>query len=128
MAWVEQTGENSWRVRFRRDDRTIGNVTGFTSEGDAENYAQDLESDQRRGNWIDPTAGQLLVSEFMPDWLEALDVDTRTEENYRGILCNHIEPRWGETALVLQRQLGEWVAASFVVAETGLVLSSTAEA
>ncbi|MEV4599936.1 alpha/beta fold hydrolase, partial [Amycolatopsis sp. NPDC049253] len=30
-------------------------------------------------------------------------------------------------ALVLQRQLGEWVAASFVVAEAGLVLSSAAE-
>ncbi|WP_396126632.1 hypothetical protein [Amycolatopsis sp. FBCC-B4732] len=30
--------------------------------------------------------------------------------------------------LVLQRQLGEWVASSFVVAEASLVLSSTAEA
>ena len=30
--------------------------------------------------------------------------------------------------LVLQRQLGEWVAAAFVVAEAGLVLSSAAEA
>ncbi|WP_410675413.1 hypothetical protein, partial [Amycolatopsis sp. cmx-4-68] len=31
-------------------------------------------------------------------------------------------------ALVLQRQSGEWVAASFVVTEAGLVLSSTSEA
>jgi hypothetical protein len=30
--------------------------------------------------------------------------------------------------LVLQRQLGEWVASSFVVAEAGLVLSSASEA
>ena len=29
--------------------------------------------------------------------------------------------------LVLQRQLGEWVAASFVVAEARLVLSSAAD-
>jgi leader peptidase (prepilin peptidase)/N-methyltransferase len=34
----------------------------------------------------------------------------------------------GFVALILQRQLGEWVAAAFVVAEAGLVLSSAAEA
>src|SRR5690349_9377380 len=99
MAWVEQTGENSWRVRFRRDDRTIGDITGFTSADDANNYAQDMESDQRKGAWLDPTAGRLTVNEFATDWLDALDVDPRTEENYRGTLRNHIEPRWGATAL-----------------------------
>jgi integrase len=99
MAWKERVGKNSWRVRFRRDDDTIGNVTGFTSEEDANNYALDMESDQRKGSWIDPTAGQLTINEFIPDWLDALDVDSRTEDNYRSILRNHIQPRWGKTAL-----------------------------
>jgi hypothetical protein len=99
MAWVEQTGENSWRVRFRRGDGTIGDVTGFTSEDTADNYALDLESDQRQGAWIDPTAGRLTINEFVPEWLAALDVDRRTDDNYRSIVRNHIQPRWGQTAL-----------------------------
>jgi hypothetical protein len=32
-------------------------------------------------------------------WWDALDVDIRTEENYRSILRNRIKPRWGDTAL-----------------------------
>src|SRR5687768_10364349 len=82
MAWVERVNENSWRVRFRRDDDTIGNITGFTSEDVADNYALDMESDKRKGSWIDPTAGQTTIDEFVPDWLDALDVDKRTEDNY----------------------------------------------
>jgi integrase len=34
------------------------------------------------------------------DWLTALDVDVRTEENYSSILRCHIFPRWGDAALV----------------------------
>src|SRR6266496_6163381 len=99
MAWVERVSENSWRVRFRRDDDTIGDITGFTTEDAADNYALDMESDKRKGSWIDPTAGQTTINEFVPDWLDALDVDKRTEDNYRSLLRNHIQPRWGETGL-----------------------------
>jgi len=49
MAWVEQSGSNHWRVRFRRDDATIGSIPGFRSEKAAQDHANDLESDQRRG-------------------------------------------------------------------------------
>jgi integrase len=99
VAWYEQTGENSWRVRFRQADGAIGTISGFTREDDAENYALDMESDQRKGSWIDPTAGRITVNEFIPDWLDSLDIDVRTLENYRSLLRNHIQPRWGETAL-----------------------------
>lgn len=100
MAWVEQSGDKSWRVRYRRDDGTIGSIHGFTTDTDAEHHASDMESDQRRGTWIDPAGGQTTIAEFVPDWLDALDVDRRTEDNYRSILRNHIQPRWGTTALI----------------------------
>lgn len=48
MAWVEQTGQHSWRVRYRRADGTVGSVLGFSSRRSAEAYAGDMESDQRR--------------------------------------------------------------------------------
>ena len=101
MAWVEQSGGNTWRVRYRRDDDTIGAIPGFTSSTAAQEYANDMESDQRRGAWIDPAAGQTTLSEFVDnnDWLDALDIDTRTLDNYSSMLRNHIRPRWGDTAL-----------------------------
>ncbi|WP_170191806.1 tyrosine-type recombinase/integrase [Saccharothrix syringae] len=99
MAWVEQSGSNHWRVRFRRDDGTIGSIPGFRSEKAAEDHANDLESDQRRGTWLDPTGGRTTVEEWLTDWWDALDVDVRTEDNYRSIVRNHIVPHWGGTAL-----------------------------
>ena len=101
MAWVEQSGDNTWRVRYRRDDDTIGAIPGFTSSSAAQEYANDMESDQRRGTWIDPAAGQTTLGEFVDnnDWLDSLDIDTRTADNYRSMLHNHIRPRWGDTAL-----------------------------
>jgi integrase len=99
MPWVERSGADSWRVRYRRDDGDIGSISGFPSEQAANDFCDDLKSDQRRGQWSDPAAGQITLGEWVPDWLDALDVDKRTEDNKRSILRNHILPRWGDTAL-----------------------------
>lgn len=99
MAWVEQCGDDTWRVRYRRDDGTIGAIPGFASTKAAQDHADDLESDRRKGIWIDPAAGHTTINEWATDWLDALDVDTRTEQNYRRMIRGHIQPRWGDTAL-----------------------------
>jgi hypothetical protein len=99
MPWPEQSGDNTWRVRYRRDDTTIGSIPAFPSEKDADAYIADMEAEQRKGTWIDPTAGQTTVAAWVTDWIEALDIDQRTEENYRSFLNKHILPRWGTTAL-----------------------------
>jgi integrase len=98
MAWAEQSGDDSWRVRYRRDDGSIGSIPGFPTEKAAAAHAADLESDQRRGTWIDPTAGQITIATWIPDWIATLDIDVRTEENYRSQLRCHILPHWGATA------------------------------
>lgn len=99
MAWVEKAGDYSWRVRYRRDDGSIGSISGFSDKNAAEAHVSDMETDQRRGQWTDPQAGQLTVAEFAPDWLDAQDVDKRTQDNKRSILRHHIQPRWGDTSL-----------------------------
>ena len=43
MAWVEQCGNRSWRVRYRRDDGTIGAVNGFPTKTAATEHANTLE-------------------------------------------------------------------------------------
>ncbi|MTD58149.1 tyrosine-type recombinase/integrase [Amycolatopsis pithecellobii] len=99
MPWPEPAGDNTWRVRYRRADGTKGAIPGFPDEDAAEAYIAEMEVEQRKGTWIDPTAGQITVSAWAPDWIESLDIDQRTEENYRSFLNKHIQPRWGTTAL-----------------------------
>ena len=61
MAWVEQCGNRTWRVRYRRDDGTIGAVPGFTTKTAATEHANTLEADQREGRFLDPAAGKITL-------------------------------------------------------------------
>jgi integrase len=99
MAWAEKCGKSSWRVRYRRDDDTIGSIPGFPTKKAAEDHAATMESEQRRGTWLDPQGGKTLLGEWTEDWLDAQDIAVRTEDYYRSLLTNHIHPRWGATAL-----------------------------
>ena len=99
MAWVDRAGSNTWRVRYFKDDGTIGSISGFPTKTDAEHHADDMEADQRGGTFIDPARGKATLNAWIDDWLPALDVDIRTEENYRASLRRHIQPRWGVTPL-----------------------------
>ncbi len=99
MAWIEQTGKCSWRVRYPRPTGGYGSVSGFDSRKSARDYAEDLDSDRRRGLWLDPDGAKTTVTAWAGQWVETLDVETRTEENYRAYLRNHILPRWGITPL-----------------------------
>lgn len=99
MAWAEQRGNRSWRVRYVKDDGTLGSIPGFPTQSSAENYASTLEVDQQRGTFIDPAHGQITLAEWSTKWVDALDVGPRTDDQYRGLLRNHILPRWGQTAL-----------------------------
>jgi integrase len=99
MAWVEQCGNHTWRVRYRREDNTIGAVNGFPTKAAATDHANTLESDQRQGSFIDPAAGKTTVADWSQDWLAAMDVAIRTEDFYRSLLRRHVLPRWGEHGL-----------------------------
>jgi integrase len=100
MAWVEKSGKQSWRVRYFKDDGSIGSVTGFTTKSSADNHAEDMEFAQRRGIVSEPEDdAPIALADWAETWLESLDVDLRTEENYRSKLRRHILPRWGGFAL-----------------------------
>lgn len=100
MAWIEQIGTRSWRVRYRRTSGSgYGTISSFPDAKAAEQYPQDMQTDRRRGTWIDPAAAKTTVASWVERWLPTLDVEIRTEENYRAYLRNHIVPRWEHIAL-----------------------------
>jgi integrase len=110
MAWVEQVGRCSWRVRYRTD-AGCGSVAGFASRTAAAEYVQDLRVDQRRGTWLDPAGAKLRLDEWVARWIDTIDVETRTEENYRRCLRLHILPRWGHLGLgeITASAVTEWL-------------------
>jgi integrase len=114
MAWVEQTGQASWRVRYRREGGTIGSVPGFSSRRSAEAYANDVESDQRRKVWIDPAGGRLTLRSWVYRWLPVQDLDPRTVDNYESYLRCHVLVRFGATPLaeITALDVEKWVKES----------------
>jgi hypothetical protein len=113
MAWIEQTGKCSWRVRYPRPTGGYGSISGFSSRKTARDYTDDLESDRRRGQWLDPDGAKTSAAAWAARWIETLDVETRTEENYRAYLRNHILPRWGTTSLgeITALAVNAWIKA-----------------
>ena len=99
MAWVERVSRTSFRVRYPREDGSLGSVSGFPTKAAAARHAADLEADVRSGRFLDPAAGRMTVGDWAAVWLPSLDIDVRTEEGYSGRLRCHILPRWGKVAL-----------------------------
>lgn len=97
MAWIEKTGERSWRARYRRNDGVTESISGF--EKAAQDYADMVECDRRRGIWLDPSGFRTTVAQWVDRWFPSLDLDSRTVENYDSYLRNHILPRFGTTPL-----------------------------
>jgi integrase len=99
MAWVTATGPKTWRVRYQRDDGTVGSVCGFRTEQAAIDYKNDLESDRRCGRWLDPSGSKTTLAEWVRRWWHSLDLDLRTLENYDSYLRQHILPRFGHVPM-----------------------------
>ncbi|PWK83224.1 integrase-like protein [Lentzea atacamensis] len=112
MAWTEQIGKQSWRVRYHTGDGHTASICGFATKLAAENGANDIESDQRRNTWLDPARGKTILAEWATIWFAALDLDPRTIDNYRSMLRCHILLRWGSTPVNAITALGvnKWIA------------------
>ncbi|WP_431875932.1 hypothetical protein [Amycolatopsis sacchari] len=65
----------------------------------AENKAEEINADQRRGAFQDPQAGSLLMKEWTVTWFDSIDLAPATLAQYTSLTNNHILPRWGTTGL-----------------------------
>jgi len=99
MAWVEQCGSRSWRIRYTDGEGHIRSVSGFGSVEQARDYITGITIERQRGTWVDPAAGKVTLLDWTWRWLPSLTVAERTEENYRRDLRKHVLPRWGEYPL-----------------------------
>lgn len=98
MAWAEKRGDG-FRVRYRLPDGSLFTENGFASREEAENRARDVESDQRRGRFVDPRLAQTRFGDWVREWVQAHDVSAVTWATYDSHLRNHILPRFADTEL-----------------------------
>lgn len=98
---------DGFRVRYRLDDGSIFNESGFADQAEAGNRAADVESDQRRGRFVDPRLAETTIDEWIRAWSDAHRVAEVTWATYD----SHSLPRWSGAALgdIAQVAVKGWV-------------------
>ncbi|WP_248963808.1 N-terminal phage integrase SAM-like domain-containing protein [Sphaerisporangium perillae] len=99
MAWVEKRGP-WYRVRWRDGEGGVHTTPDkFRTKKEALASAEEIDTDQRRGLFIDPVAGRTTLAEWVAQWRQAHRVAPSTKAKYDQYLDNHILPAFGEVGL-----------------------------
>lgn len=83
-----------WRVRYRVGGRMISDGT-FDRRVDAEAHLAEVQTQLRRGDWIDPRLGERPFGEFAAEWdseLDRRDLTAKTRSTYRSTATRHVRP------------------------------------
>ena len=99
MAWAEKRGP--WfRVRYRDVSGIVRSTPDkYRTKAEAVAAADDIDTDTRRGVFIDPTESRTLVKDWVTQWRTAHIVAPSTQAKYDQLLDNHIVPAFGEVSL-----------------------------
>jgi integrase len=82
-----------------------GEGAQLRQEGRAERFANSVETDKARGEYLDPKLGRVSVAEFFEEWFETTNgLRPKTSEGYESLFRCHIEPRIGNKPLASVRQ------------------------
>ena len=87
-----------WLARYRGPDGRQ-HSRAFKRKIDAERWLRAEESRGDRGEWVDPTAGQVTLAEWSETWLDGLDLKPATRANYVSNLNSRVLPTFGSTPL-----------------------------
>ena len=89
----------AYLVRYRDPSGQTRNRT-FKRKRDADKFANTIEADLVRGEWIDPAAGQITLATYSRQWLARRgDLRPRTAELYDSLLRRHLLPDLGDLQL-----------------------------
>ncbi|MGD9795247.1 MAG: tyrosine-type recombinase/integrase [Acidimicrobiia bacterium] len=88
-----------WDVRYRDESRRQRKKT-FERKVDAQRFANSVETDLVRGDWIDPDRGRELFGQWADTWLDTIgDRKPKTRESYESIVSKHLRPRFGRAPI-----------------------------
>ena len=97
---VRKRSSGRWQVVYRVEGRMYS-AGAYTFKADALACLATIESDLRRGVWIDPRAGKMTLRVYAEEWLDQRnDLAFRTKELYTYLLESHIIPTLGNATLI----------------------------
>lgn len=110
MAWIRQLPSGLWAAtvrlptgkRITETDRLKGRI---------ERWADELESDVRRGDWIDPRDGEHTVGECWARWGTERRLEKASIARDRSHWKNHVEHLWASVPVgsILTPDVEAWV-------------------
>lgn len=91
------SGETRWDVRYRDPDKGDRTRT-FHRKADAQKFANVVEADITRGDWLDPQLGRETFGDWADRWVPTIaGLTPKTRESYESILRRHLLPRFEDT-------------------------------
>ncbi len=94
---VRRLPSGRWQASYWFDGRKHTAPSTFLAKADALAYLSTVETDLRRGTWIDSRAGDITLAEYADSWLGSRPtLRPRTVEIYRHLLDAHILPTLGK--------------------------------
>ena len=93
---VRKLPSGKWQARYRnRGGLLVAAPETFATKGDATAWLARAQTDQARGDFVDPRAGRVTVAAFAELFLADRVLADRTRETYRGLLDGHVLPALG---------------------------------
>ncbi|MEV4846099.1 site-specific integrase [Micromonospora matsumotoense] len=114
MAWIRQLPSGLWAATVRLPKGSDPDRVTETHrlKGAIKEWAANLEADIRKGDWIDPRAGQTTVGECWEKWAATgrrlEQASRRRDESHWRV---HVAPRWAKTPVgtILKPDVTAWV-------------------
>jgi integrase len=72
----------------------------FETKADAQSWLSEVETEIRRGRWVNPAAGRVLFGNYVDDWLiQRYGIRPRTRELYTSLIKRHLKPTFERVPL-----------------------------
>ncbi|MFZ0718131.1 tyrosine-type recombinase/integrase [Mycobacterium sp.] len=108
------SGATLYRVRYRTPGRGQTDKRGFTTKRDAEVFANSVEVNKARGEYVAPSLGRVTVGELGPAWLVRKEGHMKPSgyRSYESAWRVHVEPRWrgARVAEIRYTAVQAWIA------------------
>lgn len=100
MAAIRRHHSGTWQVRYR-DPTGRQRAKNFERKTDALRFANTVEADKTRGDWLDPRLGRVTFGEWAEDWLGQLThLKSKTRLDYESTLRCHVLPALASAPIV----------------------------
>lgn len=103
-----------YRVRYRKPDGSQTDKRGFVTKDAAKAFANEVEVNIRRGEYVSPSAGRATIGDLGPDWLDRQRGHMK-RSGFRSLESAwrvQVQPRWNNTQIGQIRftEVQAWVA------------------